>query len=501
MKILNREQIQEADRQTITQEPIPSIDLMERAAWEFAQKFKETFIASKPIYIFCGQGNNGGDGLAIGRLLAQNGYAVHIVVVGSSSKPSEDFNQNWNQLSLQVIASIEQLASADDLPPISSDAVIIDAMLGSGLDRPLKGLIADIVEALNNYPAPIVAVDIPTGIYCDTLNTDSIKIAASYTFTFELYKLSFMLPEVQPYIGEVKILPIGLLPDHLQKVNTPYHLLDTQEISGKIEARKPYQHKGHFGHALLMVGAYGTIGAAQLAANASLRSGLGLLTLAAPYCGYIPLQTAVPEGMLKPDPEEKYLTTLPDLKAYDAIGIGPGIGQEGATEQLFEDLLRHCDQPLVLDADALNLLSKQAELWSAIPHYSIITPHPGEFQRLTSSGNSLEQLQEAQNLASEYNIYIVLKGNHTAIIQPDGHVYFNSTGNPGMATGGSGDTLTGLITGLLAQGYQPAEAAKIGVFVHGLAGDLASQTQGQVSLIARDLVNHLPKAFQQIAQS
>lgn len=498
MKILNREQIQEADRQTITREPVASIDLMERAASAFTKTFKDTFSATKPVYIICGHGNNGGDGLAIGRLLAQSGYTVHIGVVGSSSKPSEDFNHNWNRLSPGEIASIQQLESADELPALSSDSVMIDAMLGSGLDRPLKGLIANMVKALNACSAPIVAVDIPTGIYCDSINADTIKVAASYTFTFELYKLSFMLPEVQPFIGEVKILPIGLLSDYLKTVDTPYHFLDAEEMTGKIEARKPYQHKGHFGHALLMVGAYGTIGAAQLAANASLKSGLGLLTIALPGCGYIPLQTAVPEAMVKPDPNEKHLTTLPDLKTYDAIGIGPGLGQEEATEKLFEELLRNYDQPLVLDADGLNILSKRADLWSDIPRYSILTPHPGEFQRLVGHGNSLEQLQEAQNLASQYQIYIVLKGNHTRIIQPDGYVYFNSTGNPGMATGGSGDALTGLITGLLAQGYPSSEAAKIGVFIHGLAGDIASQELGQVSLIARDLLNYLPRAFQQI---
>ncbi len=498
MKILNRKQIQEADRQTMMQEPIPSIDLMERAASAFTKTFKDTFSANRPVYIICGKGNNGGDGLAIGRLLAQDGYTVQIAVVGSSSKPSQDFNHNWKRFSREEKASIQQLQSADELSPISSDSVIIDALLGSGLDRPLKGLIADIVKAVNAHSASVVAVDIPTGIYCDTLNTDSIKIVANYTFTFELYKLSFMLPEVQPFIGEVKILPIGLLPDYLNTVNTPYHFLDAEKMSGKIETRKPYQHKGNFGHALLILGAYGTIGAAQLAANASLKSGLGLLTIAVPGCGYLPLQTAVPEAMVKPDRNDKHLTTLPDLKTYNAIGIGPGIGQESDTEALLEELLRTYDHPIVLDADSLNILSKRGDLWREIPRYSILTPHPGEFQRLAGPGDSLEQLQEAQNLASQYQIYMVLKGNNTRIIQPDGHVYFNSTGNPGMATGGSGDTLTGLITGLLAQGYPSSEAAKIGVFIHGLAGDIARQDQGQVSLIARDLLNHLPKAFQQM---
>ena len=499
MKILNREQIQTADRQTIQHEPIASVALMERAARAFVKAFEEKYGPEKPVYIAAGKGNNGGDGLAIARLLANDGYRVHVILVGQPDNLSPDCQANWEALPGHALKSVATVNTTEDLPPFPKDALLIDALLGSGLDRPLKGLIADVVASMNNSPAGIIAVDIPTGIYCDAINPDPIKIKAIHTFTFELPKLSFMLPEVQDYVGAVTCLPIGLLPDYIANAETTYHWLTSSEIAEEIRPRKPYEHKGNFGHALLMVGAQGTMGAAQLSGEAALRSGTGLLTIGSPHCGYIPLQTSVPEAMVLTDSNETHLTMLPDLQRFNAIGIGPGIGQATHTAAMLEQLLLNWNSPLVLDADALNILSKRADLWKHLPPGSILTPHPGEFGRLTTRSNdSLEQLEKGRNLAYQHQVTVALKGSRTAIIAPTGQVYFNSTGNPGMATGGSGDILTGLLTGLLAQGYEPLTAASIGVFIHGSAGDKAALEKGENALIARDLLHWLPMAFSEV---
>jgi NAD(P)H-hydrate epimerase len=499
MKILSREQIQEADAYTMAHEPIASINLMKRASTAFVQAFRQRFPHNRPVYVLAGNGNNGGDGLVISRLLADQGYLVSTYAVKGSSEPTADFQQNWERLPYHKLVALWEITEAGELPAFPSHAVVIDAMLGSGLNRPLKGLIYDLVKKLNEQNVTTVAVDIPTGVYCDELNPESVKVKATYTLTFQMPKLSFMLPEAYPFVGRFEPLPIGLSEAFIANAPTSYHFLESAEVAAHLKARTPFQHKGDFGHTLLMAGAYGTIGAVQLTGFAALRAGAGLLTIAAPQCGYTPLQTAVPEAMLKPDPEETHLTTTPDLASYQVIGIGPGIGQHADTEAMLEGLLDQVEQPLVMDADALNLLSQSPELWKKLPPNSLLTPHPGEFDRLTGKhATSLERLYTLQRLAAEQQVVIILKGGYTAIASPDGSVFFNSSGNPGMGTAGSGDTLTGILTSLLGQGYEPLTAAKLGVHWHGLAGDKAAEQLGQESLMARDIVGFLPQALQQL---
>lgn len=472
---------------------------MERASKAFVAAFLNAFSTTRPVYIIAGKGNNGGDGLAISRLLAEEGYMVQVLALSLSGSPSEDFQANWNRLPTEKLLSIETIEHADQLPKFPDKAIVVDAMLGSGLDRPLKGLIADIVKAINKVKCTKVAVDIPTGVYCDELNPDPVKVQASYTFTFQLPKLTFMLPETKPFVGKFQVIPIGLSQDFIAGVNAHHSYLTADKTSALLRARSPFQHKGNFGHALILAGAYGTIGAAQVTANGALRAGLGLLTLAIPSCGYDPLQTSVPEAMLKPDTEKTHLTRLPDLSAYNSIGIGPGIGQEEETATVFEHLLQGVDEPVVIDADALNLLSQYTHLWNHLPAKSILTPHPGEFDRLAGKHEtSIERLNTARNIAADYQVNIVLKGGHTAIADPSGHISFNTTGNPGMGTAGSGDTLTGILTGLLAQGYTPHTSAKIGVYWHGLAGDLAAEKIEPECLLARDILANLPEALRQM---
>lgn len=499
MKILNREQIQEADAYTMAHEPIASINLMERASTAFVQAFRQRFPHNRPVYILAGSGNNGGDGLVISRLLADHGYLVSTYAIKGSGEPTADFQQNWERLPRHKLVALQLVTDAGELPVFPSHAVVIDAMLGSGLNRPLKGLIYDLVVQLNKQTVTTVAVDIPTGVYCDELNPEPVKVKATHTLTFQMPKLSFMLPEAYPFVGRFERLPIGLSGTFIADAPASYHFLESAEVAAYLRARTPFQHKGDFGHTLLMAGAYGTIGAVQLTAYAALRAGAGLLTIASPQCGYTPLQTAVPEAMLKPDPHETHLTAIPDLASYHAIGIGPGIGKHADTGAVLERLLDQVEQPLVMDADALNLLSQNPELWKKLPPYTLLTPHPGEFDRLTGKHTtSLERLHTLQKLAAEQQVIVILKGGYTAIASPDGSVFFNSSGNPGMGTAGSGDTLTGILTSLLGQGYEPLSAAQLGVHWHGLAGDQAAEQRGQEGLLARDIIDFLPQAMQQL---
>ena len=499
MKILDKEQIRQADTYTIENESIKSIDLMERASRAFVHQFVGRFHPDTPVKVFAGKGNNGGDGLAIARLLLNHGYRVTAYVVQFTDKASQDFQVNRSRLEKMNAGHIIDLYEHTELPVLNAGEVVIDAMWGSGLDRPIKGFARNVIQMINESDAHLVAVDIPSGVYCDGINDDEVKIRADYTYTFQLPKLAFFLPEEQDYTGEFKILDIGLDQEFINYRDTPYYFVNQTLAKPFLKKRKKFQHKGHFGHSLVMAGAYGKIGAAVIMAKACLRSGSGLLTVYTPACGYQPVQTAFPEAMVLSDINHDIISTIPDTTPFDVIGIGPGIGQDQQTVQAFEKLLDVWKGKMVLDADALNILSEQKSLWQKLPKQAILTPHPGEFDRLTgNSKDSLERLDKLKNLSKDTDTVVVLKGAHTAIAVPSGKVYFNSTGHPGMATAGCGDALTGIITGLSAQGYEPEQAAVFGVYLHGLAGDLAGCDKGMEGLITRDLIEHLPDAYKQL---
>lgn len=503
MKILSASQTREADAHTISQEGIASDELMERAAHAFVGWFENTYSPERPVFIFCGPGNNGGDGLVAARLLHQLLYDVHLYLIHDGAPTSRDFDLNLNRLPHEVPP--HYIRSEQDLPAIPDKAIVLDALFGTGLSRPVEGLYATVINFLNQQRAPVVAIDMPSGLYADKQTPDEGAIVqASHTVSFELPKLAFFLPQHEQYVGDWHVVAIGLSAAYLAEADTCYHYTTHNEMQQLFKPRTKFSHKGTYGHALLLCGGYGKIGAAILAARACLRSGVGLLTVQAPAVGYDALQTAVPEAMLLPDTHRKHLSHLPDtLDRYSAVGIGPGIGTERITKTLIGQLLATANQALILDADAINLVASSEKLKAQLPKGKVIfTPHPKEFERLVgASRNAYDRLGELREFCRVYSCYIVLKGNHTAICTPEGNIYFNTTGNPGMATGGTGDVLTGIITALVAQGYTLQDACLLGVYVHGLAGDLAKQVIGEVALVASDVIHYLPQAFMRLSRA
>jgi hydroxyethylthiazole kinase-like uncharacterized protein yjeF len=491
MKILSAAQIRQLDAYTITHESLPSIDLMERAALAFVTWLCSRYDASTPIHIFCGKGNNGGDGLAIARLLLHKHYPVSVSVINHTDYPSNDFSINESKL--RKLISIAYVNTIDELPDLTPKTLVIDAILGSGLTRPTSGLVKSVVEKINSSGNNAIAVDIATGLFTDQLNLpEDTIIQPQATVSFQLPKLSFLLPENDPYVGNWTTVPIGLSSEFIENASTTFFYTDENSGETQKKKRHKFSHKGTFGHALLLAGGYGKIGAALLSARSCLHSGAGLLTIHAPACGYVILQSSVPEAMVSVDRNEKVISQLPALSPYKAIGFGPGIGQSFRTKRVLEQLLATTQVPLVLDADALNLLATNTKLLTILPKFTILTPHPKEFERLVGGCiSSMERLEKGVEFAKKHQIIICLKGAHTAVILPDGTVHFNSTGNAGMATGGSGDVLTGLVLGLLAQGYPPANAAILGVYLHGKAGDLAVHNSLSDTILASDIIKFI----------
>lgn len=495
MKILNALQIKQADEFTIKNEPILSIDLMERAATRCVEWLKNKYDTDKSFAIFCGVGNNGGDGLAIARLLIENKYFIKIFVVEFSKNYSPDFVINLEKLK-KTNVELVILSEKDFQFKIAPDAIVIDAIFGSGLNKPIEGFVAKIIYQLNSHQ--VVSIDIPSGLFGEDNQHNNIKniITANYTLTFEQPKLAMMFPQNDVFCGECVVLPIGLHPDFIKTVETPYFFITKQDVKGLVLPRQKFSHKGIYGHALLIAGSYGKMGAAILSSKACNRSGVGLLTVHVPKEGVEILQTTVPEAMCSTSDEEKIIANIPLLDNYDAVGVGPGLGMEKQTQNALKLLIQQVKVPMLLDADALNILSENKTWLAFLPSSSILTPHPKEFERLVGKwNNDEERLQLQIEFSAKNDVIVVLKGAHTSISTPSGNVYFNSSGNPGMATAGAGDVLTGIITSLLAQGYLPENAAILGVYLHGVAGDIALEHTGEEALIASDIISAIADAF------
>lgn len=497
MKIFSAEEIRLWDQYTIEHEPILSIDLMERAAAKCANWLLQQYPDAVSFVILCGKGNNGGDGLAIARILMENKYPVSIYILEFGHKGTEDFQTNLARLNKLSNHDIHFIQTAKNFPHLQQGQIIIDALFGSGLNRNLEGFTADLVQHINNGGNEIISIDIPSGLFVDRSSKDAISIHADHTLSFQCYKPAFLFAENEESVGEIHILDIGLHHDYYQSVVNQFELLDDAIIHSIYKPRKKFSHKGTYGHALLVAGSYGKIGAAILSAKACLRSGVGLLTCHIPACGYNILQTSVPEAMVTTDFNSSFLTKVEDdLTKYDSIGIGPGIGTAAETKMMLPEILNSYRNPLILDADALNIMARQKDLLKLIPAGSILTPHPKEFERLFGETHTdFDRVSLALQKARELNCIIVLKGHHTFIATPDGKGFFNSTGNPGMATAGSGDVLTGILTGLLAQGYSSAATAILGVYLHGYAGDIAAKQLSNEALIAGDIIETLGAAF------
>ncbi|GAB2789079.1 NAD(P)H-hydrate epimerase [Hymenobacter luteus] len=503
MKILTAAQTSQADQATMQAQGIRSDELMERAAAAFCEWLLARLAAdpARPLHIFCGPGNNGGDGLAIARRLYQEGFRARVWLL-PASKYSADFQLNRQRLPPELVC---QALNPKRLPTLAPNALVLDALFGTGLSRPLSGTAADVVQHLNSSGACVVAVDIPSGLFANSPQPpDSAVTRARYTVSFELPKLAFLLPQNAGWVGEWLVLPIGLDPTFIHNLPVDNFFVDADFLAGRLPARSKFSHKGTFGHALLLAGSRGKIGAAVLASKACLRAGVGLLTVGVPAVGYGIVQTAVPEAMALTDPATDFVTELPDLKPYAAVGIGPGLGQEDATREVLRQLLRKATVPLVLDADALNLLGTNPDLLGLLPPDSLLTPHPKEFERLVGqpARDDYHRLEQLRAFAQQYRCYCVLKGAYTALATPDGTLYFNSTGNPGMATGGSGDVLTGVLLALRAdKRLSPLDAALLGLYAHGRAGDLAARETGQAGLVAGDLADFIGRALQELTAS
>ena len=502
MKIFTSAQIKELDKFTIENEPISSLSLMERAAQTMTRSITELWGTATPIVVFAGPGNNGGDALAIARLLADRGYQVTVYLFNISGHLSPDCAANKRQLEENKhIEQFFEVTQEFDPPVLDEQTLVIDGLLGSGLNKPLAGGFASLVKYINASPSKIVSIDTPSGLMAED-NTYNIKaniIRAYLTLTLQQPKLSFLFAENQQFIGQLRILDIRLSQEGIQKMDASYTIIEENDIRNSLLPRSPYAHKGQMGNALLIAGSYCMAGAAVLAAKACLRSGVGKLTVSSPKRNIPVLQQAVPEAVIKTGTEETIFAESIDTEEYNALGIGPGLGQSEQTAIALIAQLRRTQCPMIADADAINILANHRAWIQQLPKGIILTPHPKEFDRLEGhSADSYERLTKACNLAERLQGIVILKGHYTAICMADGHVMFNPTGNAGMATAGSGDVLTGIITGLLARGYQPKEACMVGVYLHGLAGDLAAAELGEESLLASDIIQYLPRAFKRL---
>lgn len=502
MQILNTRQVREADAFTIKNEPVLSVDLMERAALAIAGWFDKNCSKNSVIRIFAGPGNNGGDGLAVGRLLIDKGFAPRHWILASKSGYSPDTSINLDRLKAMSI-SPSLIASPDDFPDIGPGDIVVDALFGTGLSRPMTGIPASLIKHINDSGARVVAVDIPSGLFADDNrnNTGENIIKAADTLSFQFPKLAFMFSENDKYVGKWEVLPIGLHKNFTDSIDTPWMFIDEDFVKPMIKRRSRFAHKGSFGHSLLIAGSYGKMGAAVLAAGSCLRAGAGLLTVHAPARGCDIVQTSIPEVMVSIDEYDRCFSSPPELEKYDAVAAGPGLGMDYRSQQALLDLLRSVKVPLVLDADALNIIALQNDRMDLIPENSVITPHPGEFDRLSGQHKtSHDRLISQTEMAEKYKIIVVLKGARTSVVTPDGRCFFNGNGNNGMATAGSGDVLTGIILSLLGQGYNAVAAAISGVFLHGLAGDLAASEQSEEAMIAGDITTCLGKAYKLLKQ-
>jgi ADP-dependent NAD(P)H-hydrate dehydratase / NAD(P)H-hydrate epimerase len=499
MKILKADQIRSWDQYTIVHEPIASIDLMERAATKCFEWLDDNGWFVHSFAVFCGKGNNGGDGLAIARMLANRGCKFSVYILEFGHKGTEDFQINLAKLHLYPSVDIHFIQDENNFHPLAKETVVIDALFGSGLTRPPDGITPALIDHINNSGCKVIAIDVPSGMSVDQSSKGNKIIKANYTLSFQCYKLAFLMAENAAFIGEVVILDIGLLPDFPGSLETNFDLVDKPIIRSIYKPRNRFAHKGNFGHAMIIAGSYGKIGAAVLSAKACLRSGVGLLTCYIPKCGYEILQTALPEAMAMIDANSSIITKIDDdVSKYDSIGIGPGLGTASETRVAAKELLSIYKKPMTIDADALNGLSMEKKL-PALPPGSILTPHPKEFERLFGeSKNDFERMEKALQNAKLLNCSIVLKGHHTFIATASGKGYFNNTGNAGMATAGSGDVLTGMITGLLAQGYSSEDASLLAVYLHGFAGDIAAKEFSKEAMMAGDIADNIGKAFKQL---
>ena len=503
IKIFPTIQLKELDAYTIENEPVSSIDLMERASRALARAMSERWSAETPFTVFAGPGNNGGDALAVSRLLAERGCRVEVYLFNTKGALSPDCETNKERLAGVAGIDFHEITTQFVPPVLTAEHVVVDGLFGSGLNKPLSGGFAAVVKYINTSPATVVAIDVPSGLMGEdnTYNIQANIIRADLTLSLQLPKLAFLFAENAPFVGEWQLLDIGLREEAIEEKETDFALTEHEDVASMLKPRGKFAHKGNFGRALLIAGSQGMAGASVLAARACLRSGVGLLTVHIPFCNNFIVQTSVPEAMTEIDINDVRFSCATDTDDYQAVGIGPGLGKAGDTEAALLEQIESCQTPMVVDADALNLLGEHRSYIGRLPKGSILTPHPKELERLVGKcQNSYERLTKARELARSAGVHILLKGAYSVVIAPSGKCWFNPTGNPGMATGGSGDVLTGVVLALLAQGYDAETAARMAAYVHGLAGDIACKKHGVMGMTAGDIVTCLPPAWRMLEE-
>ena len=503
MKLFKSAQVREIDSYTIKNEPISSIDLMERASINFANWFCKKFDSAKKVVVFSGPGNNGGDGLAVARILSGRNFNVQVYLLDFGRGLSEDCQLNLNRLKLLKDVRLDILSESDSVPEISGEARIIDAIFGSGLSRPVKAFPKKIIQYINSQESTVISVDIPSGLFGEDNSTNDLEsiVKADYTLSFEFPFLAFFFSDNNSVVGKWDTVSIGIHKDIVNATPSKYLYVEESFIKSLFRRRDEFSHKGSYGHALMIAASYGMMGAAVLATKACLRTGVGLVTAHLPRLGYEIMQTSVPEALISIDPSDKIFSDIASLEKYNAIGIGPGLTTNSITAKATLKLISDSKLPMILDADALNILSENKDSLTALAYDTIISPHPGEFDRLAGKSYSgYERHLKQVEMSMKYGLIIILKGKYTIISLPTGESFINPTGNSGLATGGSGDVLTGIITSLLAQNYTPTEASIFGVYLHGFAADLALDHQSQESLLPSDVIDNLGRAFKVLGE-
>lgn len=504
VKILTNTQAREWDQYTIEHEPVASLDLMERAAQAVTEAITRRWNKETQVKVFAGCGNNGGDALAVARLLNERGYKIEAYLFNIKGNLSSDCETNRDLLTMCEGVTFTEVTSRFVPPQLEQGDLVIDGLFGSGLSRPLEKGFAGLVEYINRSKATVVSIDVPSGLMGEdnTGNNPHHIVRADLTLVIQQKRLSFYFAENQPFLGEVEVLDIHLAPEYLLQVNPYFAILEREELAPLIRPRDTFSHKGTYGHGLLIAGRVGMAGASVLAAKAALRSGIGLLTVHAPVRNNDILQTAVPEAMIDlDDSDDCFVSANTEIDRFQGVAIGPGLGRSYETGQALFSQIQITSVPMIVDADAINMLALDSSILKQLPKGSILTPHPKEFDRLAGACSSTyERIAKARAIAKEFQLYIVLKGAWTAVVAPQGTIFLNPTGNPGMATGGSGDVLTGILLALVAQGYDALSACCLGVYVHGLAADLAAERLGQISMTAGDLIDSLPEAWKKMTQ-
>jgi len=498
MKILSAKQLYKADQVTIEKGAITSVDLMERAATACFQWIDNRLQGNNiPIHVFCGTGNNGGDGLVIARHLKQHGYNVKTYVINCSNERSKDFLINYERLK-ELGVWAEMITCTSELPELPEDNMIVDAIFGLGLSRPPENILKEVIKHINKSKAYVLSIDMPSGLYADTAITDKNAIIKAYhILTFQTPKLAFLLPENQEYITSWEVVDIGLDKEFINNIEVNNSIIEKESVLSIYKYREKFSHKGSYGHTLIIGGSFGKIGAVTLASRAALNIGSGLVTAYVPKCGYQILQTAIPEVMVEVDVENEICNFNPQVNA-SVVGIGVGLGTSVKTAKGFATFLAENKLPLVIDADGINLLAKNKSLLKLLPENTILTPHLKEFERLAGkSKNDYDRLDKLKKIAKKYKLIVILKGAYTAIAHQD-RIYFNATGNPALATAGSGDVLTGILAGLVAQNYTAFDACVLGVYLHGKTAELAMDDKVYETFTASDCIEYLSDAYKDL---